>query len=241
MRFDGREVFVSLVIPCFNEETAIAAVVRACAAQGVDEIIVVDGGSSDATVAQAGGAGARVITEPARGYGRAMAAGIKAVHSDAEIVAFMDGGGADDPGFLSSVAGPVARDEADFVMGSRLRGRREPGSLRPQQIVAGHIAGLLLRVVYGAHFTDMSPFRAMRRDRLAALGMGEMTFGWNLEMQMRVAAAGMRILEVPVDHHLRKGGASKVSGNFAEAIKAASVILKTFARLAVTLRKNPAA
>ena len=108
MRFDGRAVFVSLVIPCFNEETAIAAVVRACAAQGVDEIIVVDGGSGDATVAQAGGAGARVITEPARGYGRAVAAGLKAVRSDAEIVAFMDGGGADDPAFLSAVASPAA-------------------------------------------------------------------------------------------------------------------------------------
>ena len=236
MRLGAREASVALVIPCLNEEATIAAVVRACLAQGVDEVIVVDGGSPDATVAQAGGAGARVIVELGRGYGRAMAAGVAAVRPGAEIIAFMDGGGSDAPEFLAAVVGPVARDEADFVMGSRLRGTREMGSLRPQQVVAGHVAGFMLRAFYGAHFTDMSPFRAMRRDRLLALGMAETTYGWNLEMQMRVAAAGLRVLEVPVDHFRRKGGVSKVSGNWRAGIKAGLVIAATFARLAVKLR-----
>ena len=238
MRFGARAAAVSLVIPCLNEEATIAAVVRLCLAQGVDEVVVVDGGSLDATMVRAVEAGARVVVEPRRGYGRAVAAGIAAVDPTAEIIVCMDGGGSDAPEFLPAVVGPVARDEADFVMGSRLRGKREKGSLRLQQIVAGHVAGFLLRRFYGAHFTDMSPFRAIRRDRLAALGMAEPTYGWNLEMQMRVSAAGMRILEIPVDHFRRKGGVSKVSGDWRGGIKAGLVIAATFVRLAIKLRKS---
>jgi hypothetical protein len=121
-------------------------------------------------------------------------------------------------------------------MGSRLRGRREPGSLTPQQIVAGRIAGWLLRIVYGPRFTDMSPFRAIRRDRLMRLGMRETTYGWNLEMQMRAAAAGLRVLEIPVDHRRRKGGVSKVSGNLRGGVAAAVNVCATFLRLALALR-----
>lgn len=228
---------VSVVIPCLDEEEPIAAVVRDVLAQGVGEIIVVDNGSTDATAANALAAGARVRREPRRGYGRACAAGLAAVRPDADIVCFLDGDGSDVPDFIADVVGPVARDEADFVMGSRLRGCREPGSMTPQQLVAGQLAGLLMRLTYGARFTDMSPFRAMRVSKLRGLGMREETYGWNLEMQMRVAAAALRIREVPVDHRCRRGGVSKVSGNMVAGLSAAWKITTTFLRLALTLRR----
>ena len=228
---------VSVVIPCLNEADAIPAVVREALAQGVDEVMVVDNGSTDATAARAREAGAMVVSEPQRGYGRACAAGVAAVRPDAEIVCFLDGDGSDVPSFLPAVVGPVARREADFVMGSRLTGRREPGSMTPQQLVAGHLAGLLMRLVYGVRFTDMSPFRAMRLGDLRSLGMSEQTYGWNLEMQVRAAAGGLRILEVPVDHRCRRGGVSKVSGNVVAGLSAAWKIATTFLRLALTLRR----
>jgi type IV secretory pathway VirB2 component (pilin) len=227
----------SVVIPCLNEEDSIAQVVCEVLAQGVHEVIVVDNGSTDATAMRAGVAGARVVGEPHRGYGRACAAGVAAVRPDTEIICFLDGDGSDVPAFLPAVIGPVARGEADFVMGSRLRGRREPGSMTPPQLAAGTLAGYLMRLVYGVRFTDMSPFRAMRAAQLRALGMNEQTYGWNLEMQMRVAAAGLRIVEIPVDHRRRTGGVSKVSGNLMAGIGAAWKIAGTFLRLAVTLRR----
>jgi hypothetical protein len=178
-----------------------------------------------------------VVSEPQRGYGRACAAGLRALRPDADIVCFIDGDGSDVPSFLADVVGPVVRGEADFVMGSRLRGRREPGSMTPQQLAAGHLAGMLMRLVYGVRFTDMSPFRAMRLAPLRGLGMSERTYGWNLEMQMRVAAAGLRIREVPVDHRCRRGGVSKVSGDLFAGMSAAWKIATTFLRLALTLRR----
>lgn len=227
---------VSVVIPCLNEEEPIAGVVREVMAQGIDDVIVVDNGSTDATGARAAEAGARVVSAPQRGYGRACAAGVAAIRPGAEIVCFLDGDGSDVPDFMPAVIGPIARGEADFAIGSRLRGNREPGSMTPQQLVAGHLAGALMRLVYGVRFTDMSPFRAMRIETLRSLGMREQTYGWNLEMQMRVAAAGLRILEVPVDHRCRRGGVSKVSGNPIAGLSAAWKIATTFARLAFTLR-----
>jgi len=151
---------------------------------------------------------------------------------------FLDGDGSDVPAFLSAVVAPVAADQADFVMGSRLRGKREPGSMTPQQIVAGWVAGLLLKLTYGATVTDMSPFRAIRVSVLRSLNMSEQTYGWNLEMQMRVAAAELRILEVPVDHRCRRGGESKVSGNLVAGLKAAWKIATTFIRLAASLQRS---
>jgi glycosyltransferase involved in cell wall biosynthesis len=227
---------VTVIIPCLNEEEPIAAVVREVMAQNVDEVIVVDNGSTDRTAQEAASAGARVVREPARGYGRACAAGIEAMRADTQIVCFMDGDGSDVASFLPAVVGPVARGEADFVMGSRLRGVREPGSMTPQQIVAGRLAGWLLRLTYGARFTDMSPFRAMRADTVRSLGMREQTYGWNLEMQMRAAARKLRILEVPVDHRCRRGGVSKVSGNLVAGLQAGWKITTTFVRLAASQR-----
>lgn len=240
MQFQGASAVVSVVIPCLDEEDAIADVVREVIGQGVEEVIIVDNGSHDATAARALEAGARVVLEPRRGYGHACAAGVAHVRADADIVCFLDGDGSDVPSFLAAIVGVVARGEADFVMGSRLSGRREPGSLTPQQVVAGRIAGVLLRLVYGVRFTDMSPFRALRLDQLRRLGMSETTYGWNLEMQMRVAAARLHIREISVDHRCRRGGVSKVSGNLAGGMKAAWKIATTFMRLAIVLRRASA-
>ena len=236
MQFASGPRHVSVVIPCLNEQDAIGAVVRDVLAQGVDQVVVVDNGSTDGTRNAATAAGATVVAQPERGYGRACAKGLAALAPQAEFVCFLDGDGSDVPTFLAAVVGPIVAGEADFTMGSRLRGRREPGSMTPQQVVAGWIAGHLIRLVYRVRYTDMSPFRAARVDRLRALGMTEQTYGWNLEMQMRVAAAGWRVLEVPVDHRCRRGGVSKVSGDLVAGLKAAWIITTTFIRLAASLR-----
>jgi glycosyltransferase involved in cell wall biosynthesis len=230
--------FVSAIIPCLDEETAIGPVVTTVLAQDVDEVIVVDGGSRDDTVERAEAAGARVIIEPRRGYGRAIQAGIAAVRDDADILLFLDGDGSDPAEFIPALVSPIAAGEAVFVLGSRVRGSREPGSLSPQQLLAAHVGRLLLRLVYGAGFTDLSPFRAIRRDAFDRLGMKEETYGWNLEMLMRVAAAGLPSREVAVGQRRRVGGVSKVSGNLIAGVKAAWSISVTFVRLALELRRQ---
>lgn len=233
-----RAAIVSAVIPCLDEEAAISAVVASVRAHGVGEIIVVDGGSHDETVARATAAGARVVVERRRGYGRAVQAGIACVRQDAEILLFLDGDGSDRTEFIPALIAPIVEGRAVFVQGSRVRGGREPGSLSLPQIAAGRVAGLLLRLVFGVRFTDLSPFRAIRRDALDRLGMCEATYGWNLEMLMRVAAADMPALEIPVGQRRRSGGVSKVSGNFIASIKAAGTIAATFFRLALFLRRE---
>jgi hypothetical protein len=177
-----------------------------------------------------------VLIEPRRGYGRAMLAGLAAMSPSSTMVLFIDGDGSDRPEMIPAMLRPIEDGGADFVLGSRLSGPREPGSLSPAQIVAGHLAGLLIRLLYGVRFTDMSPFRAIRRSALEQLGMEEKTFGWNLEMQMRVAAAGLRSIEIPVGQQRRAGGVSKVSGNWYVALQTALILLSTFARLALQLR-----
>jgi glycosyltransferase involved in cell wall biosynthesis len=227
---------VSAVIPCLEEEDAIGAVVSAVLALGVAEVIVVDGASTDRTVERAAAAGARVIVEPRPGYGRALQAGIAAVRKDAEIVVFLDGDGSDPAEFIPGLIAPIAAGDAVFVLGSRTRGKRDAGSLSAQQLAAGLAGGLLLRMIYGARFSDLSPFRAIRSDVLRRLGMRDTTYGWNLEMLMRVAASGLPALEIPVGQRRRIGGVSKVSGNFAAGIRAAAVLAVTFVRLALSLR-----
>src|SRR5664279_5136772 len=194
---------VAVIIPCLNEAEPIAGVVDEVRKQGVDFVIVVDNGSADETAKCAAAAGATVVSEARRGYGRACAAGVAAVPAGTEIVCFLDGDGSDVPDFMQALIAPVSAGDADFAMGSRILGHREIGSMTPQQLVAGWLAGILMKLTYGVTFTDMSPFRAIRLDQLSALGMREQTYGWNLEMQMRVAAAGLRVLEVPVDHRCR--------------------------------------
>jgi len=222
---------VSVVIPCLDEEAAIGPCVAAVRAHGMGEVIVVDGGSADRTAERAAEAGARVVVERRRGYGRAMLAGLAAISPDAAVVLFVDGDGSDRPEMIPAVLAPIEGGVADFVLGTRLHGPREPGSLAPAQIVAGHLAGLLIRLRYGVRFTDMSPFRAIRREALDGLGMREETFGWNLEMQMRAAAAGLRIVEVPVGQRRRAGGVSKVSGDLVTTARATWVLIATFLRL----------
>ncbi len=239
MRVGSVEAVVSIVIPCLDEEAAIGPLARALVAQGVDEVIVVDGGSRDRTPGVARAAGARVVTEPRRGYGRACAAGVAAAREDATVIAFIDGDGSDDPAAAPAVIGPVMSGEIDFCLGSRLAGVREAGSMTPAQVVAGRLAGLLIHVRYGVRYTDMAPFRAISRDRLEALGMTETTYGWNLEMQMRAAAAGLRIREVPVRCLRRAGGRSKVSGDWRATARAALNLTRTFLRLASQLGVGP--
>lgn len=229
---------VGVIIPCLNEEEAIGPCVAAVLAKGVGEVIVVDGQSSDRTAERAAAAGARVIVEPARGYGRAMLSGLAHLAPTSTIVLFIDGDGSDRPDMVPALIEPIASGRADFVLGSRLRGEREPGSLSTSQIAAGHLAGILIRLLYGVSFTDMSPFRAIRREALERLGMAQTTFGWNLEMQMRVAAAGLRTLEIPVGQRRRAGGVSKVSGDWRSALRAAGVLMMSFCRLAWQLRRN---
>ncbi len=233
-----RAAVVSVVIPCLDEEDAIVSVVKAVLAEDVDEVIVVDGGSKDQSRERAGAAGARVVVAPKRGYGLAIQTGIAAARTDAEILLFLDGDGSDRPELIPALIAPIVSGRAAFVHGSRLRGEREPGSLSPQQLVAGHLSGLLLRLIYRARFTDMSPFRAIRRDAFDRLGMREATYGWNLEMLMRVAASGLPALEIAVGQRRRVAGVSKVSGNLGAGLKAAWTIGVTFAKLALSLRRE---
>jgi glycosyltransferase involved in cell wall biosynthesis len=224
---------ISVVIPALNEEAPIAAVVHDCRTTGLaDEVIVVDNGSADRTAERAREAGARVVSEPAPGYGRACAAGVRALSADCEIVVFLDGDGSDCPEFMEQLVQPIIRNEQDFVIGSRTRGKREAGSMNFQQVFAGRIAGVLLRLLYGVRYSDMCPFRAIRRNALESLGMKEATYGWNLEMQMRAPRAGLRILEIPVDHRCRTGGESKVSGTLRGTFVAGTRIIATLFRVA---------
>ena len=224
---------VSVVIPALNEEEPIAAVVRECLATGLpDEVIVVDNGSGDRTAERAREAGSRVVAEPKPGYGRACMAGIRALSPQCNIVVFLDGDGSDCPEFMKHLVDPIVAGKYDFVIGSRTRGQREPGSMNLQQILSGRVAGLILRILYGVRYSDMCPFRAIRRDALDRLGTREPTYGWNLEMQMRAARVGLRILEVPVNHRCRSGGQSKVSGTLRGTFVAGTRIIATLFRIA---------
>ena len=223
---------VSVVIPALNEEEPIAGVVHGCLATKLpNEIIVVDNDSDDRTADRAREAGARVVTAP-RGYGRACAAGVRAVSPQCDVILFLDGDGSDCPEFISQLVDPIARGDYDFVIGSRTRGQREPGSMNFQQIFSGRLAGWLMSILYGVRYTDMCPFRAIRRDVLEKLSMREETYGWNLEMQMKAARAGLRILEIPVNHRCRAGGVSKVSGTLRGTFVAGARIIATFLRIA---------
>jgi glycosyltransferase involved in cell wall biosynthesis len=225
-------VNVSVVIPALNEEEPIADVVRECVATKIPrEVIVVDNGSDDRTAARAREAGAKVILEPRRGYGRACAAGVRALPPECEIVVFLDGDGSDCPEFMERLVRPIGNGTHDFVIGSRTRGQRERGSMNFQQILAGRFAGCLLSILYGVRYSDMCPFRAIRRHALEKLWMREETYGWNLEMQMKAARAGLRILEIPVNHRCRTGGVSKVSGTLHGTFVAGARIMATFLRV----------
>jgi glycosyltransferase involved in cell wall biosynthesis len=233
-RVTGRAV---VVIPTLDEAQSIAAVVRSIPRPLVARIIVADGGSRDATVRRAQEAGAEVIGA-GHGYGRACLAATMAA-DEADIVVFMDGDGADDPQIIARFLEPIRSGRFDFVIGSRARGKREPGSIAWHQLAAGILAGWGMRLLYGVRYTDMCAFRAIRRDALLELGMRELTYGWNIEMQMRAARAGLRILEIPVDYRRRSGGTSKVAGSLSGTVRAGVRIIATFVRVSHQTRPHP--
>ena len=220
---------VIVAIPTLNEEQSIGEVVRTLPRDKVSRVIVADGGSTDTTAVQARNAGADVIS-PGQGYGRACLAATQAA-LDADIIVFMDGDGADDPANIAALVAPIRAGAFDFVIGSRVRGQRAPGSMAWHQIAACLLAGLVMRMLYGVRYTDMCAFRAIRRDVLLSLGMRELTYGWNVEMQMRAARRGLRILEVPVSCRRRIGGASKVAGNMRGTLRAGVRIVGTMVRV----------
>jgi glycosyltransferase involved in cell wall biosynthesis len=222
---------VAVIIPTFNEAESIGAVVAALPRTIVDRIIVADGGSTDGTPERAQRAGAEVVAV-GRGYGLACLAGAQAA-KDAGILVYMDGDGADDPAAIAGLVAPIENGDCDFVIASRARGNREPGSMAWHQLLAGRVIGALIGLFYGARYTDMCALRAIRRDAVLNLGMREMTYGWNLEMQMRAARARLRIREVPVDYRCRIGGQSKVAGSLSGSLRAGGKILSTFARIAL--------
>jgi len=225
--------FISVVVAALNEEEAIGHVIGSIPRDIANEIVVVDNGSTDRTAEVASAAGARVIHEPQRGYGRAYRAGLGAISPNSRIVVFLDGDGSDCPEMMSTLVQPIIEGTHDFVIGSRTRGRRERGSMNPHQVFAGYMVGFFLSLLYGVRSTDMGPFRAIRREALENLQLREETYGWPLEMQMKAARSGLRILEVPVDYRRRAGGESKIAGTVLGSIKAASRILFTLARIAV--------
>jgi glycosyltransferase involved in cell wall biosynthesis len=227
----------AVVIPCLDEEEAIGGLVADVQAVANDPdlavdltgIFVVDNGSTDRTGAVATEAGASVVSEPRRGYGRACLSGVLAA-SDADLIVLMDGDRSDLPSELPLLLAPLLAGEADLVIGSRMLGTYEPGSLLPQQIFGNRVATSLLRLAFGVTMTDIGPFRVVRHDQLLALGMREMTYGWSIEMIARAAKTGLRVREVPVTYRKRAGGVSKVSGNLRASLKAGYRILLAIVR-----------
>ena len=225
---------VAAIIPAWNEAGAIGPTIRTLPKNLIHHIIVVDGGSSDGTQAEAHAAGGDVLHEPRRGYGRACASGVeRARQLGADILLFLDGDGADAGEEAGQLIAPVRDNTADFVLASRTLGTREPGSMGLHQVLAGHLIGAAVGALSGTRYTDMCAFRAIRLDRLDALGMQEMTYGWNLEMQMRAARAGLRIKEIGLPYRRRVAGQSKVAGNLRGTLRAGTKIIGTLARLAI--------
>jgi glycosyltransferase involved in cell wall biosynthesis len=223
-------VKVVVVIPALNEEGSIGKVVAAVPRELVGEVIVVNNGSTDRTAEVSAAAGARVVTELERGYGAACRAGLEA-SCDADILVYLDGDASDQPEELEAILGPVARGEAELVIGSRLLGSREPGAMPPHAVFGNWLAARLLRLLYGVRMTDLGSFRAIRRTDLVALEMKERTYGWPVEMIVKAARRGYRIREVPVTHKKRIGK-SKVAGTFWGSLKAGYFILFTTFRYA---------
>lgn len=217
---------IGVVIPALDEEQAIAHVI-ADIPGWVDDIVVVDNGSRDRTAEVAIGWGARVVRENQRGYGAACQAGVRALKA-VDIVVFLDGDYSDHPEEMLFLVDPIAAHEADFVVGSRVRGAVR-GALTPQQRFGNWLGCLLMRLLWGTGYTDLGPFRAIHRDALRRLGMTDRGYGWTVEMQIKSAKAGLEYLEVPVSYRPRIG-VSKISGTLRGSILAGITILRRIAR-----------
>lgn len=234
----ARDLRVAVVIPTLNEEASIGAVAAEIPRDVVHRIVVADGGSTDGTAEAARAAGAECLSA-GRGYGRACLEGARAA-ADCDLIVFMDGDGADDPAMIAALVDPLRRGTQDFVIGSRTRGPREPGAMSWTQVVAGRLFGLGVLARYGVAYTDMCAQRAIRRDVLLGLGMTELTYGWNLEMQMLAARERLRVLEIPVPCRRRIGGRSKVAGSLRGALTAGSRIIATYLSVATRGRAQAA-
>ena len=202
---------VTVIIPALNEAGNISELVQEVCAIAPLDVIVVDNGSTDSTAQEAREAGAKVVSEPRKGYGYACAAGV-AKSQDADILVFLDGDHSFAPSDLPSLLGPILDGQADLVLGSRALGYVEPGAMLLQQSFGNWLAARLMNILYKLSITDLGPYRAIRRSLLMQLDMQEMTYGWPTEMIVKSARRGARIVEVPVSYHNRRFGQSKVSG-----------------------------
>jgi len=219
-----RGLATALIIPALDEEASIGAVVESVDRAVVDDVIVVDNGSRDATAERAAAAGATVVREPRRGYGSACQAGIRAA-PQAELLVFLDGDGSDDPTEISSLLTALLDRGVDLAIGSRTLGRAEPGALTTVQRLGNALTCGLVRLLWGARFTDLGPFRAVRRDALSRLEMSDPGFGWTIEMQVKAAQRGLAFVEVPTSRRTRRGGRSKITGNLVGSYRAGKRIL----------------
>ena len=235
MRGDAR---LAVIIPALNEAAAIGRVLAAIP-EWVDEVLVVDNGSTDATATVARKQGARVIWEPQRGYGAACLAGIKALTTP-DIVVFLDGDYSDHPEEMDRLVDPLVRNNADLVIGSRVMGQRQPGALTPQARFGNWLACLLIRLIWQVRYSDLGPFRAIGFPALQLLNMQDRDYGWTVEMQIKAAARRLRILEVPVSYRPRVGQ-SKISGTLRGVLGAGTKILATIGKEALRSRQGGAA
>jgi hypothetical protein len=225
---------VWVMIPALNEEKSLPLVLGDLPAVG--RTIVVDNGSTDRTAELAAGAGAQVVQEPKRGYGAACLRGLAEVDRAIDagepaprVIVFLDGDYSDYPERLPELASPILAGDADFVLGSRLLGRREAGAMPPQSVWGNRLACFLMRLLFGARYTDLGPFRAIDFQALKSLAMVDQNFGWTVEMQIKAARARLRTIEVPVPYRCRIGQ-SKISGTLAGTIKAGYKILFLIAK-----------
>lgn len=224
------ELRIAVIIPARNEAEALPLVIADIPAW-VDRVIVADNGSTDGSADAARDAGAEVVEESRAGYGRACMAGIRAA-GDADILVFLDGDHSDFPARMSDLVDPIRAGRADMVIGSRALGQAERGALTPQQRYGNTLACALIRIFWGFRYTDLGPFRAIRRDALLALDMREMTYGWTVEMQIAALRHGLAVIEVPVNYRCRIG-VSKISGTLRGVVSAGTRILLVIAREAL--------
>jgi Glycosyl transferase family 2/Glycosyltransferase family 87 len=222
------QVRIAAIIPALDESEALPRLLAEFRPGNVDEIVVVDGGSSDGTPEAARAAGARVIVEPRHGYGRACLAGVQA--TEADVVVFLDGDGSDDPGAVPELLAPVLAGRAALALGTRSDPER--GAQHIHQRLGNRLVSLLVRACYQVDVRDIPPMRAIRRDALLALRMTELSYGWPTEMVVKAARAGLPLVEVPVPSRARRGGRSKVSGRLGPSLKSGARMLAVVARYA---------
>lgn len=217
---------ISIIIPAYNEEQSLPKVIHDIPQSLIDEIIVVDNGSSDNTSHVAGDLGCRVISEQRKGYGQACQAGMAALKADTDIVVFLDADYSDHPDELPALIAPIIAEDYDFVVGSRIAGEHARNALLPQALFGNKLACFLIKHFWGYTFTDLGPFRAIRKQSLDRLHMQDTNFGWTVEMQVKALQHKLNICEVPVSYRQRIGQ-SKITGTVSGAIRAGYKILTT--------------